>query len=419
MISCDYLVIGAGVMGVTIATELRRRHRDATVVLLEKEDAPGRHASGRNSGVLHAGFYYSANTLKARFTRIGNRLMRAYCADRALRLNACGKLVVARNEADLAGLDELLRRGECNGVTLVPLDEAGARAIEPRARTFRRAIFSPATATVDPGEVMRSLVADAGHAGVRLLCGVRYRARRGRTIVTSAGEISAGFVVNTAGLYADRLARDFGFSRDHRILPFKGLYLYSSQPPGTFRTNIYPVPDLRNPFLGVHVTVTVDGRSKLGPTAVPCLWREQYGAWENFRFGELVETLGLELRLLLGAGFDFRGLAREEIRKYVRSHLVAQAATLADGIQASDYTHWGSPGIRAQLVDVRTWTLEQDFRIEGDESSLHVLNAVSPGWTCALPFSAFVCDQIEVAHRRVGDTPSATRSPVSTTAEPG
>jgi L-2-hydroxyglutarate oxidase LhgO len=395
--TADFVVVGGGVLGLTVATELKRRESGARVVVLEKEDAPGRHASGRNSGVLHAGFYYTPDSLKARFTRAGNQAMSEYCEARGLRIRRCGKLVVAKDESELERLDELRRRGERNGVSLVELDEAQARRVEPRARTFRRALFSPTTATVDPSEVMQSLARDAVVAGVQIRTGAKYLGRRGAVLETRSGDLEAGFVVNAAGLHADRVARDFGFSANHRILPFKGLYLYSREPAGAFGTNVYPVPNLANPFLGVHVTVTVDGRAKLGPTAIPCLWREQYGGGRNFDATEAAEILGLGLRLMVGGGFDFRRLAWEEMRKYARRHLIGQAKALADGIRESDFTEWGRPGIRAQLVDRRSMTLEQDFVLEGDQGSLHVLNAVSPGWTCALPFARFVCDRIDEA----------------------
>ena len=401
MKATDFAVVGGGVIGMNVACELRRRHPRASVRLLEKEVAPGLHASGRNSGVLHAGFYYSADSLKARFTRTGNALMQAYCDEKGLRVNRCGKLVVARDESDLPGLAELLQRGRANGVPLDEVSERDAREIEPRVKTFRKALFSPSTATVEPAEVMRAFTEDARRLGVDVVLGCAYRGRRGRLVRTSGGEFECGYLVNAAGLHADTIARDHGFSERYRVLPFKGLYLYSSEPAGAFRTNIYPVPNLRNPFLGVHFTVTTDGHAKIGPTAIPCLWREQYGWGANFRLPEFAQVLGSSLELVMRAGFDFRGLALEEVRKYHRPYLVAQAARLAEGIRVEQYARWGRPGIRAQLVDMKSRTLVQDFCIEGDDRSLHILNAVSPGWTCAIPFSRFVCDQAEARLSRV------------------
>ncbi len=199
-------------------------------------------------------------------------------------------------------------------------------------------------------------------------------------------------MINAAGLYADKIAHDFGFSRPYRILPFKGLYLYSNEPTGSLRTHIYPVPDLRNPFLGVHFTVRADGRIKIGPTAIPALWRENYGGWANFHLGEMMEVLFREAGLMVSSNFDFKKLAVEEIRKCSRERIVELAALLAHGVKPGDYRQWGEPGIRAQLFDIETRKLEMDFVIEGDTRSTHVLNAVSPGWTCAIPFARHVID---------------------------
>ena len=392
--NADFVVIGGGVIGIAIARELKSRHGDCSVLVLEKEAEVGRHASGRNSGVLHAGFYYTADSLKARFCRDGSLAMRQFCAERGLPINACGKLVVARDAGELERLDELRRRADVNGVEVEMVSADVAREIEPRARTCERALFSPTTATVDPGVVMAALRADCEAAGVLIRTGVAYRGRKDDVIITDAGPVGAGVVVNAAGLYADRIARDFGFSQNYRILPFKGLYLYSSEPAYTFRTNIYPVPDLQNPFLGVHVTVTVGGKAKLGPTAIPCFWREHYGGLGNFHADEFLEVVGMEAKLFLRAGFDFRGLAARELRKYRRATLVSQASELAEGIDSRNFRQWGRPGIRAQLLNLKARTLVMDFLIEGDGKSLHVLNAVSPAFTCAIPFAAHVCDQI-------------------------
>ena len=391
----DYLVIGGGIIGISIARELRRRRPTAAVAVLEKERSCGWHASGRNSGVLHAGFYYTADSLKARFTRDGNAELRAYCAERRLPINECGKLVVARNTADHPRMDELLKRGEANGVVLQSITESEAKKIEPRVKTYERAIFSPNTATADPGMVLAAMRDDAQREGVRFFCDTAFRCLRGKNVETSQGRWSAGYVVNCAGLHADRIARHFGFSQHYAILPFRGLYLYSNEPAGALRTNIYPVPDLRHPFLGVHFTVTVDGHTKIGPTAIPALWREQYAGWSRLNLRDMMEITRLQIGLLAGGGFEFRQLALEEIAKCDRRHLVALAGELAENVQANNYRRWGRTGIRAQLLDTRTRSLEMDFVLEGDGHSMHVLNAVSPGWTCSLPFARHVVDEID------------------------
>ncbi len=395
MITADFLVIGGGIVGISIARELKQRFPNAKIVLVEKEVECGLHASGRNSGVIHAGFYYTADSLKAKFTRDGNRLLHAYCESKKIPVNKCGKLVVARDEKDLPQLDELLRRGKANGVPLDSISATDAKKIEPRVKTFERAIFSPSTSTSDPTAVLMAMKADALKEGITIHQTAAFVKKRGNTLVTKAGDVEAGFTVNAAGLYADRVARDFGFSEDYRIVPFKGLYVYSDEPPGAFRTNIYPVPDLRNPFLGVHFTLLVDGRAKIGPTAIPAFWREQYKGFSNFKLGEFFEILWRDLGLMLLSEFDFKRLAVEETLKYFRPRLVKLASQLAEGVELKNYHHWGKAGIRAQLLNIKTRRLEMDFVLQGDSRSMHVLNAVSPAWTCSLPFAKYVCDKIQ------------------------
>ncbi|MGE4538280.1 MAG: L-2-hydroxyglutarate oxidase [Desulfovibrio sp.] len=395
----DFLVIGAGVVGISIARELAARHPGAAITVLEKEPDIGAHASGRNSGVIHAGFYYTADSLKARFTREGNAALRAFCAKRGLPVRSCGKLVVAKNEAEVPVLDTLLARGKQNGVELSRLTPREARAIEPRVKTCGAALFSPTTASIDPLRVLAAMAAAAREAGVTIETGVRYLGRAGCDVRTSAATYTPGYVVNAAGLYADTIAKDFGFSKKYHLLPFKGLYLYADSAAPPLATHIYPVPNLANPFLGVHFTLTVDGKVKIGPTAIPCFWREQYGWLSKFDFGECREIVGRELSLFAGADFDFRRLAAEELRKQFRPHIVRLAGELATGVRVSDYRKWGRPGIRAQLVDAAKRKLVMDFVIEGDARSLHVLNAVSPAFTCSIPFARHVADKIEAASK--------------------
>ncbi len=393
--TADFLIIGGGIIGLTLAMEARRRHPGAKIIVLEKERRFGAHASGRNSGVLHAGFYYTADSLKARFTREGNRRLTEYCLERGLRINRCGKLVVARNKPELDGLAELLRRGERNGVELHELTAAEAREIEPRVKTYEKALFSPATASVDPGEVMAAMVDEAQGSKVGLLDDTAYKGYDGEAVRTSRGNFEAGYVINAAGLYADRIARDFGFSREHAILPFKGLYLYSGEPAGSVHTNVYPAPDLQNPFLGVHYTIAADGKIKIGPTAIPAFWREHYKGVENFSLREAAEIVGRELSMFIHNDFGFRALALQELQKHSRKRMVTLAGEMLSGVKLADYRHWGPPGIRAQLVNIPERRLEMDFRCEGDDRSCHVLNAVSPAFTCALPFAEFVFERIE------------------------
>jgi (S)-2-hydroxyglutarate dehydrogenase len=395
MENSDFLLVGGGIIGISIARELKKRYPDSSVCILEKELECGLHASGRNSGVLHAGFYYTADSFKAKFTRDGNKKLTEYCDFKNIKVNKCGKLVVAQNESELTWLDELMVRAKNNGVPLESITEEESKILEPRAKTFQRALFSPSTSSVNPKELLRAMQLDAIQEGVRICTNAQYLHRKEKNVIqTSKGLFEAGYLINVAGLYADKIGRDFGFSKDYRILPFKGLYLYSNEPSGSLRTHIYPVPDLANPFLGVHLTVTTDGKVKLGPTAIPAFWREQYDGWSNFRFDELTEILLRQAGLFLSSNFDFKALALREIQKYSRPRMVSLASSLATGVEIKNYRQWGKPGIRAQLLNIQEKKLEMDFVLEGDDRSMHILNAVSPGFTCALPFADYVCNQI-------------------------
>lgn len=391
---CDFLIIGAGIIGLALARELKSRLPAADILVIEKEADVAYHGSGRNSGVLHAGFYYSADSLKARFTRDGNRLMTDYVKERGLSINQCHKVVVASDEGEIEGVQELQRRGERNGVDVRIIDEQELAEIDPNAKTTGIALYSPTTATVDPAQVCHAIKADLEAAGVRFLFGQGYYRREGRNaIVTTGGMVlEAGLVINAAGLYADTVARDYGFSQNYTIIPFKGIYLKYTGTDKPIRTNIYPVPNLKNPFLGVHYTVTVDGTIKIGPTAIPAFWRQNYVGLENFSLGELFEIIGWESRLFLGDNFGFRSLALSELKKYDRSYFTGLAVKMVKQIDTSGFNQWSKPGIRAQLLNTTTKELVQDFVVEGDSRSVHLLNAVSPAFTCSFPFAAWVVD---------------------------
>jgi L-2-hydroxyglutarate oxidase LhgO len=302
---------------------------------------------------------------------------------------------VATSPEELVQLEALYARGLHNGVELRMVTAAEAHAIEPRARVFERAIHSPTTASVDPGAVMARLASCAVAEGVEVRCGEGFARLAGEAIHSTREAYSAGTFINAAGLHADAIAHAFGLGLRYRILPFRGRYLRSGEPPGRLHVHVYPVPDPQWPFLGVHCTVTVDGAMKLGPTAFPALWREQYGGLANFRLGEFAQVCKREIQLLVRSRFRFATLAWRELATASAAGMVAQATRLVDGLDPAGSWTPTRPGIRAQLIDLDTGRLENDFVIESDTRSVHVLNAVSPAFTCAFPFAEHVCDRIE------------------------
>ena len=402
--SADILIVGAGIVGITIARELVARGAEG-VVLLEKEDELGRHASGRNSGVLHAGIYYAPDSLKARSCLAGNLLMRAYCKEKGLPLIETGKVIVARSEAELPALEELHRRATANGARVEMVDEARLAELEPNARTAGKALFSLQTAIVDPKAVLASLRADLEGTGkVRILTGRELTGVRGsRVAVTPQGEITFRRLVNAAGAHCDQVARLFGLARDLRLIPFKGIYR-KLRPGRTFvvNGNIYPVPDARNPFLGVHFTRSVHGDVYLGPTAIPALGRENYGLLAGVDSD--APSILLQDAILFLRNARFREVALTEPRKYFPGAFDRDAARLVKRYDPSDFEAAQKVGIRPQLVDWKTKQLVMDFLVEASGDTVHVLNPISPAFTSSMEIARRLVDQ---HFARPGGTPVA------------
>jgi len=391
MFTTDYLIIGGGIIGLSIAKALKEQNRNVSVRVIEKEPHVGMHSSGQNSGVLHAGFYYSADSLKARFTRDGNRAMHSFCQEYKLAINRCGKVVVAQDESEIAGLEELKRRADANKVELEWLSQEELNQRFPEAKTVHKALFSPTTSTVDPEAVIKQLALHVRELGVEIVTNCAYEERVGKdAILTSRGIYFFGTLINAAGLYADKIAHDFKVGENYTIIPFKGIYLKDSLNFMNLTTNIYPVPNLKNPFLGVHYTLTVDKSAKIGPTAIPAFWRENYKGFNGFNPKEFGQIAWYEAKLFATNAFGFRNLALEEIQKYKMSHFLKLATALTKGCNHKGFKEWSKPGIRAQLLNKKTLELVQDFVVERKDNSVHILNAVSPAFTCAFEFTKWV-----------------------------
>ncbi len=394
MITTDILIVGGGIIGLSIAREIYNRHPDLKITLIEKEDTVACHASGRNSGVLHAGFYYTPDSLKSRFTVEGNKLLTDYCLKNNLSINRCGKVVVAKDEKELNSIFELKRRGDTNGVDLELIDEKRLEELEPNARTFDKALYSPTTSVVNPKEVAGH-IADTLKEKVNILFNEKFIKRDDtNTVSTNTHKIKFKHLINSAGLYADKIAHRFGIGQKYTLIPFKGLYM-EYKDSNLIHKHIYPVPNLKNPFLGVHFTITISGKVKIGPTAIPAFWRENYEGVSNFNLNEFLEVLFHEAKLFFTNAFNFRSLTFEEFKKYYRNYFIQQATHLVKRIDTNKFGNYLTPGIRAQLLDKEEMKLVMDFVVEHGENSTHVLNAVSPAFTSAFSFSKFIVDEVE------------------------
>jgi L-2-hydroxyglutarate oxidase LhgO len=396
-IECDVLIIGAGVIGLSIGIALLESKPNLKVIIVEKENSITKHASGRNSGVLHAGFYYSHDSLKAKFCRQGNFEFKKLARENNIQLREVGKIVVSKNEFEDEKLSQLLARGIENGVDLEILNKKVLSKLEPLAVTFERFLWSPTTAVVDAKAMNQVLL----HKFLKL--GGNLHLEEETTLRTSDGEIIdasgkyiAKHFINAAGAYADKISRSVGVGLDYAMLPFLGLYRSIDEKDLPLQRLVYPVPHPINPFLGVHFTLTIDNKIKIGPTAIPITGREQYSLREGWSIPDTAQSLKAVNSLISGKSHKFGEILRSEWPNIIHSHLIHEGSKLVPSAVETKRWKKKPAGIRAQLVHLPTGRLEQDFVVRKEKNSTHVLNAVSPGWTSALPFGRWVAQEILV-----------------------
>ena len=390
--SSDVLVIGSGIVGLSIGIAILQSQPRLKVTIVDKEQGAGLHASGRNSGVLHAGFYYSPDSLKARFCREGNLELRKLCRENNIPVIETGKIVVARNEDEDSRLDLLFSRGVTNGVELSLLESQDLEKYEPLAKTFNRFLWSPNTAISDPRAVSQSMVKKFVSLGGEMVYEEKV------SLAERAGEVrvpgfSAKYIVNSAGAQSDRIARKLGLAQEFAMVPFMGVYRAVPSSILPLKRLVYPVPHPINPFLGVHFTLTLDGKVKIGPTAIPIFGREQYSLFSGWSLPDIGQAVIATRALIHGEAHSFGEILKSELPKLREKSLVEESASLVP--LASGVSGWKKkpPGIRSQLVNIKTGKLEQDFIVDNYLNSTHVLNAVSPGWTSALPFGRWVANE--------------------------
>jgi L-2-hydroxyglutarate oxidase len=398
--SCDFLIVGAGIVGLTVAKELKARHPKSTIVILEKEPHVGKHASGRNSGVMHSGVYYGNTTLKAKVCSLGAARMRAFASEHGIACERSGKVIIASSERDLPTIDRLLKNAKDNGVKAERLDEQGIREIEPYASPYQAGIFCPDTSVIDSKAVVYKLRELLEADGVQFIFNALIKEvfPSEKYVQTPSGKFSYGYLFNCAGAGADLVAKKFGHAENYTLVPFKGIY-YKIKKSRDYlvKSNIYPVPDIEQPFLGVHLTRVISGDVYVGPTAIPAFGRENYGIFKGM---ELAESLNIG-RELLAMYYEnkqnFRSLVHTELKKYLKPWFVESARKLMKELNADDLEPCDKVGIRPQLINVKTRALEMDYILEQDESTLHVLNSISPAFTSSLAFAEWIVDQSQVS----------------------
>lgn len=398
--SSDFLIAGAGIIGLTVALELKKRFPSSTVAILEKEPQPGLHASGRNSGVLHSGIYYSHATLKAQACAEGARRMKAFAKEHGIPCHDWGKVIVAGDSSQVPALERLMKNAHDNGIRAERLDEKGIHQIEPHARAEFGGIICPDTAVIDSKAIVKKCAQLLMAQGVSILFGrqvVSANTKEKAVLTLNAERYSYGKFVNCAGAYADVVARKFGLADNYAFVPFKGIYFkLRAQRSELVRSSIYPVPDLLLPFLGVHFTRVVSGDVYVGPTAIPALGRENYGLFSGIKLGEALQIGGRLFSLYLSDQNNFRTLVHTELKKYWKKNFVKAAQKLVPDITADDLLPCDKVGIRPQLINLKENKLEMDYIVEKTSDSVHVLNAISPAFTGAFSFAEIIVNQLDV-----------------------
>ena len=389
----DIVVVGGGVVGLSVAREATRQFRRMRVVVLEKEAKVGSHQSGHNSGVIHSGVYYKPGSMKARTCVAGAAAMVEFCRENGVPFEVCGKVIVATSQDELPRLQNLLERGQANGVGgLRMLNPEELREIEPHA-TGVAALHVPSTGVTDFAKVCEKyaelIAAQGGEVRTSTqVSGIRRNAS-GTVIETTTGVFHAQFVINCAGLFSDRISRMAGETPEVRIIPFRGEY-YDLVPQRAelVRALIYPVPDPQFPFLGVHFTRRIHGNVDAGPNAIFAFKREGYRAGD-FSLRDTVESLTFP-------GFwrvavkHWRSGKDEMHRAVSKASFVAGLQRLVPEIQAEDLVPGGS-GVRAQAI-TRSGSLVDDFQFSQNQNMLHFYNVPSPAATASIAIGRAVVE---------------------------
>ena len=390
----DYAIIGGGIVGLATAMTLSQRCPTAQILLLEKEQGPAQHQSGRNSGVIHSGIYYKPGSYKARFAQAGATSMVEFCREHGIPHEVCGKVIVATKNEELAGLENLFQRGRQNGLPVRKISPAEVNEIEPHVRCLA-GIHVPTTGITDYRQVSQKYLELFQERGgeVRFgaeVCGLT--SNNGEHFIqTSAGEYETKFIVSCAGLYSDRVTRLAGADPGAQIIPFRGEYYeLAASKRHLVKTLIYPVPNPAFPFLGVHFTRMIDGSVHAGPNAVLAFKREGYKK-TDFNLRDFCETVSFGGFWKLARNNFGEGM-KEVYRSLVKGAFVRSLQQLIPEIRSADLVPCKA-GVRAQAL-LNDGRLVDDFLMIPGRNALHVCNAPSPGATASLEIAKAIVDQI-------------------------
>ncbi|MCE0731948.1 L-2-hydroxyglutarate oxidase [Halomonas sp. G15] len=391
----DFIIIGGGILGMSTAMQLKQAYPDSRMLLLEKESGPARHQTGHNSGVIHAGVYYTPGSLKARFCLEGNRATKAFCDEQGIAYDTCGKLLVATSELEMQRMEALWERTAANGLEREWLSAEALAEREPNI-TGLGGIFVPSSGIVDYAAVTRAMAAEFERLGGEIRYDAEVSAlkeRRQEVVVTSgAGEFTGRYLVTCSGLMADRVVRMLGHDPGFTICPFRGEYYRLPDRLSRIVNHlIYPIPDPSMPFLGVHLTRMIDGSVTVGPNAVLAFKREGYRR-RDVSPRDLAQML-TDPGILRVLGRNLRPGLQEMKNSLHRRGYLELVRKYCPGLTLDDLEPWPA-GVRAQAVS-RDGRLVDDFLFVNTRRTLNVGNAPSPAATSALPIGAHIVEQVK------------------------
>ncbi|MAV49186.1 MAG: L-2-hydroxyglutarate oxidase [Pelagibacteraceae bacterium] len=385
----DFAIIGSGIIGLTLAFKLKQKFNNSKITIFEKEPNSTSHGSGRNSGVLHSGIYYEPGSLRANLCVTGAKELKEYIKSENLWINECGKLLLPTSEYSYSNLENLFNRAKKNGVEINKIKNEEIKRIEPNTNCqFEYGLHVPFTSVADPKEVSKSLIENLRKMNVEINYNFKILKINEQKLFTQNNTVEAGHIFNCAGLFADEIAKNSNLEFRYSFLPFKGKYWKIKNKNFKLNHLVYPIPDLRYPFLGLHSSHNRHGDFYIGPSSTPVFGREQY----NGILGDnLKESIGLIFNFSKKIIFNenkLRTLALQELSLLTKRGFFDQIKKMFNNINPDDLELSDQKvGIRSQIFDPQSKNLVNDFVVINQKNATHVLNAISPAWSASFAFA--------------------------------
>jgi (S)-2-hydroxyglutarate dehydrogenase len=385
----DFAIIGSGIIGLTLAFKLKQKFNNSKIAIFEKEPNSISHGSGRNSGVLHSGIYYEPGSLRANLCVTGVKELKEYIKSENLWINECGKLLLPTSEYSYSNLENLFNRAKKNGVEINKIKNEEIKRIEPYTNCqFEYGLHVPFTSVADPKEVSKSLIENLKKMNVEINYNFKILKISEQKLFTQNNTIEAGHIFNCAGLFADEIAKNSNLEFRYSFLPFKGKYWKITNKSFKLNHLVYPIPDLRYPFLGLHSSHNRHGDFYIGPSSTPVFGREQYNGILGDNLKESISLIFNFSKKIIFNENKLRTLALQELSLLTKRGFFNQIKKMFNNINPDDLELSDQKvGIRSQIFDPQSKNLVNDFVVINQKNTTHILNAISPAWSASFAFA--------------------------------